>query len=292
MSDYFTSPDAKIEQKPRRTPNKIAILGWAIKNNALVISALLLIVVAFVLFVATFDIDGTTIGQKILSATTLFVAGVAYILYFNAYSIGGEHTQNSQAVKDIYAKYEEKLKYLRQNSLMDKLDIFIKEYTENELKVSRENILLCANLTPSDYEKILAGTFRELTKAEKKAVKRAKDLKPINLSRKQILNASAEDERRNPIKSKRAIQTHKYIKFIFKFLSIVVKTVFVVSISVNVILNRDLETVIQSLLEIMFILASFAGGLSAGRKIKLEYASRTQDILAFFDEFDEWLKTK
>lgn len=293
MSDYFTAQTEPQKPEKIKVPHrKIAVVGWALKNNAAIISVLLLIVTAFILFVATFDLTGTSVQEKILSATTLFVAGVAYILYFNGYTIGGEHTQNSQAVKDIYTKYGEKLKYLRENNLMNDLDAFIKEYVENELKVSRENILLCANLTPADYEKILAGEFRELTKAEKKAVKRAKELKPIKLSRQALLTATTENERRNPIASKTTIQIHKYMKFAFRFVSIVAKTIFVVSISVNLILNRNLETIIQSLLEIVFILASFTGGLSAGRKIKLEYAARTQDILNFFEEFAEWKKTK
>lgn len=296
MNEYFTSetiPEKPVKQ-PKTGRKADVLLTWSLRNGSWIFTVILLAAAVFILFVATLDISGTAIQEKALSAMTVFLAVVSYLLYVNGYSIGADLTAKAAAIKEISDRYAEKCRNIRESRQVEKIDEFCKWYKERELREARGNILLNAGFKIAEAEEILNKTFPldNLDKRKMKAIDKAFALKPIRFDKSMLISPENRSGRRNPIASVNGLRLYTGSLFIKKFIMVILTSVFAVSVGVNIYLNRNLETIIAAIIQLVILIGSIIGGMSAGRRVKMKYAERTAEVINVLDEFSDWCATK
>lgn len=287
MDDYF-----KIEQGDGRTKKSGGKFTIWLTNNIIGISSiLLLIIVIYLLFVASFDLDISTAIQETVSAFGIVTAAATLILYGNGYSVGDTFAKNSQSLVNIVQRYAENVKNIIIGGLTVELDRFCEEYKKRELEEYRKGILANANISYVEYLDYIAGTTNvSYSPKQLKIIKKAINAKSITLSRLMLLSANGQGGRRNPITPMWTIQLYKYAKIGAKVLTLILCSSFVVSVGIHIYYNLSAETVISAIMQTTVLVGSFVSGFVTGRTVRTKYSQRQDEINSLFDEFFVFVK--
>ena len=274
--------------KMRKAGSKIAT--WLVNNHAGLLSIVLIAFATLVMFTENLNLEGV-FWQKVVSPETLLLATCSYMLYINAYVMGINVASKSDFATTVESAYSEEIKTIRQKRIEWLLELFCTDYKARELRYARTELLLCAGFTERAIADILDGKDFDqatLTEDQKKALAKAKALKPIKLNKQMLVNARNEHLDRSPIRSARAIEFEKYRAFVLKLITILISFTFVVSLSIQLKSDFSLSTVIYTLFQLGLMLISLFGGMSLGYRIKIHYTERIQDIVGVLYEFWEW----
>lgn len=303
-NDYFTGgmnikPPTKNEREsvmganaPITKARKASgnAISWTVKHHAELLSVVLIVFAIFVVFTSEFKFEGA-FWQNAISVETLLLATCSYVIYLNAYIIGGNVASRSDFTETIEKAYVGEVKKIREKKIEWMLELFCNDYRLNELRCARTEILLCTGLTERQIALILDGKSlakEDLTEDQKKAIAKAKALKPIRLNKAMLVNSMSGHHERSPIRSASAIQFEKYRAFFIKLITIIVSFTFVVSLSIQLTSDFSLAMIIYALFQVVLLLVSLFGGMSLGYKIKIKYTERVQDIVGVLYEFWEW----
>lgn len=282
-----------VNSAPSARERRGARMNWLLKNSNTISALLILTICSFVLFVAEFNLDKTSIGRNAISVTAVILLFATYTLYLNGFGIGKDKNEVAQTTKDVYDVYNKRIKEVREGDKILILDEFREHYIANELKETKEAMLQAVDLNLVDYERIREGkSTLQLTKKQAKVVARVAEVKPIRLTRQMILSCRPYSSRRNPIQDARAIEADKIVHFATKFISATLMSMFAVSIGVDLLLNMSWELVIHSIIKVSLLVFSLFSGMRVGRKYSEAYVDRTRDILGLLDEFEDYIRLK
>lgn len=293
MNEYFSvnssSPQPKPDRAGRKAKGKAAI--WITNNIAGLSSIVLLAFVTYLLFIASFDLDGTEIVRQAFTVIGVITAVATLILYSNGYSVGSEATDRLNNIAEIFKSYKENVKKIIVDNKTDSLDDFIEYYKQAELSDTRKALLAQVNLTYKDYGEILENKYtKKLTKKQLKMVEKVTDIKAIDLNRNMILSSDGTARRRNPITSVSTIETYKWVRISLKVIRLLVFSSFALSVGIHIYYNLSAETVLSAILQSAVMVGSFVSGFITGKNVKIKYAQRADDINLFLDEFFVWEK--
>lgn len=278
--------------KMRKAGGKIAT--WLVNNHAGLLSILLIAFAVLVMFTDDLDLEGI-FWKRVISPETLILATLSYLLYINAYIIGSNVASKTEFTTTIDAAYAEHINSIRKKRIEWLIELFCSDYRMRELRYTRTDILLCAGFTEAQTLAIIEGRdidLNKLTEEQKKALSKAKALKPIKLTKNMLVNARNEHSERSPIRSARAIEIEKYRAFGLKLITIIVSFTFVVSLSISLVQDFSTEAIFSALFQLALMLISLFGGISLGYRIKIKYTERLQDIVGVLYEFWEWFESR
>lgn len=305
-NEYFTGGNVKSKPTPQGERDKILgatapvskartqsanALSWAVKHHAELLSGILIAFAIVVVFTAEFDFEGT-FWASVVDIETLILATCTYIVYLNAYVIGTNTATASEFTATVHNAYEGEIKKIREQRIEWMLELFCNDYRAGELKNAKTEILLCAGFTEKQIALVLDGkpiNEDKLLEDQKKALQKARDLKPIKLNKAMLVNPHNGHKDRSPIRSATAIQIQKYSSFFTKLVFVIVSFTVVVSLTIKLTSDFSLGAIIYALLQIVLLFVSLFGGMSLGYKIKTKYTERVQDIVGVLYEFWEWL---
>lgn len=305
-NDYFTGGNAKSKAVPQAERDRILgasapvskarvksgnALSWAVKHHAELLSGILIAFAIVVVFTAEFDFEGT-FWASVVDVETLILATCTYIVYLNAYVIGTNTATASDFTITVHDAYKGEIKKIRDQRIEWMLELFCNDYRAGELKNAKTEILLCAGFTEKQIALVLDGkpiNEDRLLEDQKKALQKARDLKPIKLNKAMLVNPYNGHRDRSPIRSATAIQIQKYSSFFTKLVFVIVSFTVVVSLTIKLTSDFSLGAIIYALLQIVLLFVSLFGGMSLGYKIKTKYTERVQDIVGVLYEFWEWL---
>lgn len=300
-NDYFmgnanTKPTPKKEvltveppvSKMRKAGSKV--VTWLVNNHTGLLSIVLFAFALLVMVTENLNLDGV-FWQKVVSPETLLLASCSYMLYINAYVMGGNVAGKTDFATNVENAYSDEVGKIRLKRIEWLLEVFCSDYRMRELKYAKSEILLCAGFTESAVADILDGkeiNKETLTESQKKALIKAQGLKPIKLNKQMLVNAHNEQIERSPIPSAGAIEFEKYRAFIVKAITIIISFTFVVSLSIQLKSDFSLSTIVYTLFQLALMLVSLFTGMSLGYKIKIKYTRRIQCIVGVLYGFWEW----
>ena len=278
--------------KMRKAGGKVA--AWLVNNHAGLLSILLIAFAILVMFTDDLDLEGI-FWKRVISPETLILATLSYLLYINAYIIGSNVASKTEFTTTIDAAYAEHINSIRKKRIEWLIELFCSDYRMRELRYTRTDILLCAGFSEAQALAIIGDKdidLNKLTEEQKKALSKAKALKPIKLSKNMLVNAKYEHSERSPIRSARAIELEKYRAFGLKLITIIVSFTFVVSLSISLVQDFSPEAILSALFQLGLMMISLFGGISLGYMIKIKYTERLQDIVGVLYEFWEWFEAR
>lgn len=270
------------------------VMGWVVRNHAELLAVVLIAFAVLVVCVDNLEFDGV-FWRTVTSPETLLLATCSYMLYINSSIIGENVANKVEFTTTINNAYNEEIKKIRAKRIEWLLEVYCNEFKVQELKYSRSELLLCAGFTEKQVSDILNGVKIDetpLTDDQKKALKKAKALKPIKLNKSMLVNATNEHSERSPIRSATAIQIAKYKAFALKLITTAISFIFVVSLSISITKDFSPEAIIYALFQIGLMLFSLFGGMSIGYKTKIRHTARLQDIVGVLYSFWEWLELR
>lgn len=285
--DAVLGASAPVSKARERSGN---VVSWTVQHHAELLSGILMAFAIFVVFTSEFDLTNAS-WAKAVSAETLILATCSYIVYLNAYTIGSNTASRVEFTQMIEKAYLTEVKKIREKKIEWMLELFCTDYKVSELKNTRTEILLCAGFTEAEIALIIDGKDIDesaLTEEQAKALKKAKELKPIKLNKSMLVNSLNGHSERSPIRSEAVIKAHKYVSFATKLIFVIISCIVVVSLTIKLTSDFSLSTIIYALFQIMLLVLSLFGGMALGYKIKIKYTERVQDIVGVLYEFWEW----
>lgn len=292
---YFTDGGKAITpDKPQTVKGgkKGAALVWLVNNIAGIASVLLINLIVYLIFIASFDLSGSEIQEQVFSALGVIIIGATIVLYLNGYSIGGTGANKLAETIETRKTYNSAVSRIITENLTDKLDAFCEEYKERELKDVISDKLAVVGITYSEYQKILSGESEHaLTDKQKKVIDSIDKIKPIELDRSVILTIDGQGHKRNPITPLWKIQLYKYAQMGIKGLTVALASMFTVAVSVKINYKTDFETVVYAILQAATLCGSFVSGFIAGRNVTIKLSRRTAEINNVIEEFFTWQNT-
>ena len=174
----------------------------------------------------------------------------------------------------------------------EKLQAFCDEYREAELICARKQILSEAMLSEKDFYRYIETKQipKEIPILQKIALRRAAACKPIKLNRYMIGRPLSARSHRDSFETpEQMIRKGSAVRV----LTTAITVLFPVSLSLSVIMEPNLATLVEGLLKVFTI--AFAGAKAYNGRLKNmveaipAYATLQEDIV---DRFEEWLKRK
>lgn len=173
--------------------------------------------------------------------TVMLIA--AYIIYFSLEDAGEKLGRESDEYNESEKKYKE-AKELLSKADISKLRDFLTLYSKEELEFRRRGYLFSHGLADSEYLAYLSGA--ETSKKAARVCKRAKKMKPVNLTPKQLLSKERFEERSELVSPER----RKLTRLIIKLIPSTVCMVFTVSLMLGAKDGMTGEFVIESILKL------------------------------------------
>ena len=292
---YFTDGGKAITaDKPQTVKGgkKGAVLIWLVNNIAGIASVLLIDLIVYLIFIASFDLSGSEIQEQVFSALGVIIIGTTIVLYLNGYSTGGTGANKLAETIETRKIYNSAVSRIITENLTDKLDAFCEEYKDRELKEVISDKLAVVGITYGEYQKILSGeSVHVLTDKQKKVIDGINKIKPIKLDRSVILTIDGQGHKRNPITPLWKIQLYKYAQMGIKGLTVTLASMFTVAVSVKINYKTDFETVVYAILQAATLCGSFVSGFIAGRNVTTKLSRRTAEINNIIEEFFTWQNT-
>lgn len=289
---YFTDGGKAITaDKPQtiKGGKKGAVLIWLVNNIAGIASVLLINLIVYLIFIASFDLSGSEIQEQVFSALGVIIIGTTIVLYLNGYSTGGTGANKLAETIETRKTYNSAVSRIITENLTDKLDAFCEEYKDRELKEVISDKLAVVGITYGEYQKILSGeSVHVLTDKQKKVIDGINKIKPIKLDRSVILTIDGQGHKRNPITPLWKIQLYKYAQMGIKGLTVTLASMFTVAVSVKINYKTDFETVVYAILQAATLCGSFVSGFIAGRNVTVKLSRRTAEINNVIEEFFTW----
>lgn len=289
---YFTDGGKAITvDKPQTVKGgkKGAVLIWLVNNIAGIASVLLIDLIVYLIFIASFDLSGSEIQEQVFSALGVIIIGTTIVLYLNGYSTGGTGANKLTETIETRKTYNSAVSRIITENLTDKLDAFCEEYKDRELKEVISDKLAVVGITYGEYQKILSGeSVHVLTDKQKKVIDGINKIKPIKLDRSVILTIDGQGHKRNPITPLWKINLYKYAQMGIKGLTVTLASMFTVAVSVKINYKTDFETVVYAILQAATLCGSFVSGFIAGRNVTIKLSRRTAEINNIIEEFFTW----
>lgn len=294
---YFDGETPKVEKTytttntTRATKSKGKAIGWVLNNSSIIFILILLALATLVLFTANIDFNTLTFKKRAFSGQTLFLAVTSYLLFLNGFRQGGNAFRETENYTGVLTEYKDLIDELYKKNLTYKLDDFCEWWVKNELENARKILLQPYNLTIKDYNDIVYnGVDKQLTDEQKAIIERCKKIKPLKLTKEMILSPKINIERFSLYENGKKVKWLKIYYFTLKAVTLAFTSAFVVSIGYRIFLRHDLETVINSCMELGLLIFSVLGGIRGGSKVENATADYISNIIYTITEFNIWLK--
>lgn len=287
------APSAATDRTPRfedsvlRERKKTRKVIKSITKNA---GALLGVFMVFAVIVtATTEIHLTSFSDLTALGLEFFIVFFAsYIAYVSCSDSGMRAGLNTETYTAAVKDYEVLKRRVVENDMQCELYGFCRHYISEELKNTRMNILATVGFTYPEYEakwSILTDndidSSENLTDSQKKAVKKANQIRPINLTPEMIMRRGRNDGSRSPLGI--TPQAKKNMHFGFKFMSSVLVTLGVVLIVAEAIEDPTWEIFVSAVLRLIPIITRGVSGYRMGYENIVvdmsEYISDQSDLL-------------
>ena len=175
-----------------------------LRNMGVLVASLTAIVVVLITFT---DVALAELSFERLGATAAVMALATYVIYFSLEDAGERLGEESEEYADAIKEYEEAKRKITPGNV-ERLRVYLLEYSERDLRLRREGVLLGAGLSEADIEKVNKGlrfSLQSGTRAAKRAVRRARRLRPVMLNPTVLLSGRAKSYRselKNPERGK------------------------------------------------------------------------------------------
>ena len=225
-----------------------------INNVGRTVAAITLVIATLVLFT---DISFANFSAESFTSTMAIMLMASYLMYFSLEDSGEKLGEES----DEYKKSKLACDALIDSIGGEKIHLlrkFCKEYSEEEAKYRRANLLLSRGYSTEDYESYKNGDCTSA--AARRVFKRADRLKAKTLTPKDLLTkerAGTKSELQNP-------ETAKLLRMIVKLLPTTVCTAVTVSVMLTTKDNLSLATVIDGLFKLSALLIIGFKGYASG----------------------------
>ena len=193
----------------------------------------------------------------------------SYSMYVCCADTGTKAGLSTHTYNEVVEKFVAMKKRIVDSKKQTRLNEFCNRFIEDELKDTRMAILAVVGFSYEQYkEKYMhldgAGidAIKELTKAQKKAIKKANKVKPIKLTPELVMRQGRNSHRRSPLEVNPADK--KNILFGVKFLEISVLSIGVSMIALDVILEPSWIIFASVCLKLISVIMNGFGGYKTG----------------------------
>ncbi len=272
MKDKFEQNLLGSGELMRRTGN------FLVSNVGKSIAVITLVVSVLVLFT---DIGFTGFGTREFTSTLCVMLIGSYLMYFSLEEAGERLGEESEDYKAANEKYRSLLSEINGCDIAP-LRNFCREYTEEELKYRRTNLLHYHSLSYSEWENYKNGNSASLTKENIAAFKKADKLHAITITPKDLLSPE-----RNGLKSELLNpENNKIIKLIFGLIPSTVCMTVTVSVILTAKENLGAAEIIDGILKLSALpiigLRGYATGFNYTRYKKTEWTETKSRLLETF----------
>ncbi len=223
-------------------------------NAGKVIACITLIVSALVLFT---DISFAELGGKSFTSTLCIMLLASYLMYFSMEDAGerlGEESEEYRSAKEKYIALSSKIEGGKISDLRD----FCKSYSAEELEYRRCAYLMRFGYSPEDLISYENGV--KFPKKAENVFKKAKKIKPVPLSPKQLLTVEGGG-------AKSELQSPEHTKLLYMLLKLLPTTLcmlLTVSVALTVKENMNAATVIDGIFKLSSLPIIGFRGYSSG----------------------------
>ncbi len=243
-------------------------------------SIAIITLVVSVLLVFT-DIAFLGFGAKNFTSTLAVMLIGSYLMYFSLEEAGERLGEDSEEYKGASEKYKSSLSKISADDV-SALREFCREYTLEELKYRRTNLLYFHNLSYSEYEKYLKNGASGFTKDILKIFKKADKLKAIDITPKDLLSherGTGKSELANP-------EAHKTARLALGLIPSTVCMTLTVSVMLTAKENLGAAEIIDGILKLSALpiigLRGYATGYNYIKCNKTEWTETKSRLLDMF----------
>ena len=193
----------------------------------------------------------------------------SYSMYVCCADSGTKAGLSAHTYNEAVEKFNAMKKRIVESQMQTRLNEFCNRYIEDELKDTRMSILAVVGFSYEEYkEKYMrldgAGVdaIKELTKAQKKAIKKANKVKPVKLTPELVMRQGRNSHRRSPLEVNPADK--KNILFGVKFLEISALSIGVSMIALDVIIEPSWIIFASVCLKLISVIMNGFGGYKTG----------------------------
>lgn len=298
MADFFSANETAKDVKESKimtaeTAKKKAATtaaGWFVRNSNNIFTVLLLLSATVIVFVASVAFDNPFTRREITAAIVM-LAACSYLLFLNGYRSGETEYLKTKDFIETERTQNALITEVKDKKLLYLLTDFCEDYIREELRAKRNEILLPENVSEEEFNKYIAGEETKLNESQLKACEVARKIKPIRLTREMILKCS-ETNSRSPLNSETKIKVMIGTRFLSKFISVCIASVFAFSLSYRIITQFSLATVLQGVVCVLFMLFGLVSGISFGFKIQGKYTAIKAEKNTLLKQFLEWSEKK
>ena len=250
----------------RRSKKKAA--AKTLLNNAGIIFGVFLTFV--VIIIVTTDIRLATWEEITgLGIDFLLLLFCSYTMYINCSDSGMRHGLRTDTYLDAVEMFDKAKAKITSCGNQKRMYVFCRHYIKEELKHTKmlelENVGFCyedylEKYLGLDDSKIDEDT--ELTKAQKKAVKKANSIDPIRLTPEMILRRARGHSRRSPLGMNP--ETKKKINFGVKFVSTIFLSLFLTVLIVDMVIEPTWIMFVSCMLKLISVVSNGFSGYKFG----------------------------
>ena len=225
--------------------------------------------------------------KKEFTTSIIMLSTCSYLLFVNGFRSGEKEYLKTADYLDTNDTRKQLIDTIKERRILYRVNEFCADYIRTELKAKRAEILLPENVTDETFNSYINGEEVKLTDSQKEACELARKIKPIKLTREMLLNKT-ETGGRSPLPSKGKIDAEVVVRFVIKFLTTVLTTIYGISLSFTIITNFTLEAVLKGVVCVLLMLFGLISGIAFGFKIQGKYTALIAEKNTLLKEFLEW----
>ncbi len=296
MSDYFSANASVKEPKLTTVDNARkkatnTATGWFLRNSNGIFTVLLFLTASVVIFISTIVFDDNPFKKKEFTTSIIMLSACSYLLFVNGFRSGEKEYLKTADYLDTNDTRKKLIDTIKERRILYRVNEFCADYIRTELKAKRAEILLPENVTDETFNSYINGDEVKLTDSQREACEIARKIKPIKLTREMLLNKT-ETGGRSPLPSKGKIDAEVVIRFIIKFITTGITTIYGISLSFEIITNFTLEAVLKGIVCVLLMLFGLVSGIAFGFRIQGKYTALTAEKNTLLKEFLEWSEKK
>lgn len=213
--------------------------GAIISNASKLIALLSLLVAALVSFT---DVGFGGFGSREFTSSLLIMLASSYVIYFSLEEAGEQFGEESEEYKRATSRYIKAKERVSSDSIGAMRD-FCRSYADGELRFRRDSFLAERGITKEEYE---SGICKGSARSQRRAIRRARKMKPMRLSPNLLLSGEGKRSGReleNPGRT-------KLFASLIRLLPSTVCTVFTVSVMLTAKEGLTATVIIESILKL------------------------------------------
>ncbi len=294
--DYERTPSRSLGAAIEKGGAAKKRLTRSILNNTGIFVGFFLIFVVIVVFTTEIKITSVEFWAQ-LGLTFFILLFCSYSMYVNCSDSGLKAGRVSDTYQDCKNEYEGLKAQIIERKYQSRLTEFCRYYIDRELKETRTNILSEVGISYEKYiekyvgkDKKLLQADENLSKAQIKAIIKANQTKPVNLTPEMIFKRGRGNGHRSPLGIKP--ETKRSVHYVAKFIRTTITSLLTGVIVLDVIKYPTWATFAACCLKLLpVILNGFMGYRMGYENITVDTVNYMQDQKDLMQQLIEYAST-